>query len=238
MRISEPSWSVVCDFDGTISQVDATDALLQSHASDDWHEIEARWARGEIGSRQCLSEQIGCLQTSLTEIETFARGVAIDPEFASFVRFCRARGVPISIVSDGIEQVIRTVLRRHGLWSIPVLANRLVVGSDGRLALDFPHGAPGCPSGTCKCRTLSRVDGPARGGRSILFFGDGRSDFCAATAVANVVAAKVKAPLLAHMRALDRPVIPFASFLEAPVILADLLDAAPSIPSFNQGKAV
>ena len=45
------------DFDGTISERDAIDALLEAFADSRWLVIEEEWKAGRIGSRECLREQ-------------------------------------------------------------------------------------------------------------------------------------------------------------------------------------
>lgn len=222
MRHEATSWAVVCDFDGTISRADATDALLTAHATEEWHAIEARWERGEIGSRECLSLQLECVQASSAEIDALADGIEIDPDFIPFSRYCQSREIPLTIVSDGMEQIIRRILVRHGLGHLRVVANRLIPGPFGTYALGSPNARPDCLSGTCKCAVMRglRADDPMP--RRLLFFGDGRSDFCAAARAADVVAAK--SGLLSDMLSLGLPVIDCPSFADAPTILARLLD--------------
>src|SRR4051812_17596784 len=47
-------WTVLCDFDGTISLRDVTDSLLERFGRPGWRELEQAWERGEIGSRECM----------------------------------------------------------------------------------------------------------------------------------------------------------------------------------------
>src|SRR5438132_14089156 len=53
---------VYCDFDGTITRVDATDTVLEAFALPAWREWEQRWARGEITGQHCLSRQVELIQ--------------------------------------------------------------------------------------------------------------------------------------------------------------------------------
>src|SRR5947208_12784471 len=57
-RLDEPSPIVFCDFDGTITQVDVTDAILERLADPQWRDLERAWVRGEIGSRERLARQM------------------------------------------------------------------------------------------------------------------------------------------------------------------------------------
>ena len=49
---------VSCDFDGTITSLDATDAMLETFATSEWRAWETRCVRDEITSQKCLARQI------------------------------------------------------------------------------------------------------------------------------------------------------------------------------------
>jgi 2,3-diketo-5-methylthio-1-phosphopentane phosphatase len=181
-ELSPGAWQIVCDFDGTITPFDVTDAVLEAFADKRWKEIEKEWIRGRITARQCMERQIALLDVPPEDLENFLDGVPLTAGFAEFVSFCRLRRLDLRIVSDGTDHAIRRVLARHGLADIPVLANRLVLRGASRYALEFPHGSPGCPSGMCKCRAARMA------GRSILLIGDGSSDCCLAGEASFVLA--------------------------------------------------
>ena len=60
---------VYCDFDGTITRGDTIDVLLERLAHPSWKEVEARWERGEIGSRECMAQQVPLLQGGWAAVE-------------------------------------------------------------------------------------------------------------------------------------------------------------------------
>ena len=64
---------IFCDFDGTISQIDVVDFLLNRLAGPSWNEIEAEWLRGEIGSKECLARQIPLIQGGWKAVEAGRR---------------------------------------------------------------------------------------------------------------------------------------------------------------------
>jgi 2,3-diketo-5-methylthio-1-phosphopentane phosphatase len=180
--LSTGEWDIICDFDGTITPFDVTDAVLGAFADIRWEEIEREWIQGEITARQCMERQVGLLDVPLQELDAFLDRVPLTEGFAEFVSFCRSRHVDIRIVSDGMDYAIKRVLTRHGLDGIPVLANRLTSLGGSRYGLEFPHGADGCPSGVCKC-AATRAEG-----RRILLIGDGSSDCCLAGEASFVLA--------------------------------------------------
>jgi len=178
---------VFCDFDGTITTVDATDAVLEKFALPAWREWEARWTSGEISARECMTRQVELLRVSRAILVGFALDLPVDVGIVELSRRCSERGVRLSIVSDGLDLIARAVLGRLGLLHLPVYANRLVPVGAERWTLLSPHASSGCESGagTCKC-AVAGILGP-RGGPAVLI-GDGRSDRCAAQKASTVFA--------------------------------------------------
>jgi 2,3-diketo-5-methylthio-1-phosphopentane phosphatase len=179
-------WQILCDFDGTISSEDVTDSLLSKFADPQWRTIEAAWQEGRIGSQECMSRQIDLIRATPNALLDCLMGVQLDPEFAEFVEFCRANFIPLTVVSDGIDFAIRFLLMRKGLDALPVKSNHIEHIVPNRYRLTFPHADLDCrsSSGTCKCAVARSA---ARGRRTLLI-GDGRSDFCAASAADMVFA--------------------------------------------------
>ena len=54
------NWHVVCDFDGTITPFDVTDAILQRFALPAWEAAEEAWTGGRISARECMDIQFPC----------------------------------------------------------------------------------------------------------------------------------------------------------------------------------
>jgi 2,3-diketo-5-methylthio-1-phosphopentane phosphatase len=209
---------VFCDFDGTISDRDVTDALLEAFALPQWRDIEALWRAGAMGSRECMRRQVELLRCSRREMDRLLDAMAIDPAFPDFLAACREANIPVTVLSDGIDYAIRRVLHNHGLNDLPVYANRLRLRAEGGFGLDSPHADPACPaqSGTCKCALMR---GLARPGTEAVLVGDGSSDFCAAETAADFVLAKDS--LLRRCRALGLPHAPYATFRDVQRLLIE-----------------
>jgi 2,3-diketo-5-methylthio-1-phosphopentane phosphatase len=204
------------DFDGTVSRADTTDLVLQHFADPAWLEVEAAWERGEIGSRECMVRQIDLVRVTPERLDALLGGVELDPYFPAFVGLCGSLGVPVSVVSDGLDRSVQAAMHRYGL-AIPALANRLEWRGGEGWRLSFPHARQDCRSlsGHCKCRSMGDE------GLRVLV-GDGRSDFCAARS-ADMVFAKAK--LLAHCREEGIPHAAFADFAELSSLFIDWLAA-------------
>lgn len=192
-------WTVLCDFDGTIT-LDVTDSLLLRFGRPGWQALEDDWRAGRIGSRECMGGQIALLDCGREELDDHLAGIDIDPLFAPFVAAVAAAGGRLSIVSDGLDVAIDSILARHGIEDIPVFASRLVQIGARSWRLEFPHARPGCAGATCKCACARSEHGEPQ--RAVLLIGDGESDVCAA-ATADIVFARRR--LLEHCREAGLP---------------------------------
>jgi len=168
---------IFCDFDGTITRIDATDAVLDAFALSSWREWEQCWVNGEITSQECLSQQVGLIRADRDTIVHFAQELSIDEGIIELDRRCREQHVPLTIVSDGLDLIVEAVLRRHGLLHIPVFSNHIRWNNEGIPVLSFSFAAEECASGagTCKCAVTRELNDS---GCQTIYIGDGRSDQC------------------------------------------------------------
>ncbi|CBE67544.1 MAG: HAD-IB family phosphatase [Candidatus Methylomirabilis oxygeniifera] len=182
-----PAFQVLCDFDGTITRTDVTDAILEAFALPAFREWQCRWERGEITSRECLSRQVELIQADQSTLMQFAATLPIDKGIVTLQQRCAQHGIPLIIVSDGIDRLIEAVLRRYGLSSIPVVSNRLVCDGNGSFSLGSPYASPDCRigAGTCKCAVASFCGLSLK---ETIYIGDGRSDRCISTVAQKVYA--------------------------------------------------
>ncbi|MET0332050.1 MAG: MtnX-like HAD-IB family phosphatase [Dyella sp.] len=211
------SWSILCDFDGTISVEDVIDSLLDRFGRPGWEALEQDWRAGKIGSRECMSGQVSLLDMSRAELDRHLDTLWIDHAFPAFVAKTRELNTPMRIVSDGLDHAIHAILGRYGLDGLPLAANRLSSISARGWQLDSPYQADGCRSGTCKCACVTQA---RASGAKTLLIGDGASDFCAADRVDFVFA---KNRLIEHCRAAGIPYVAITGFEDAIELLPELL---------------
>lgn len=224
---SPAGWNILCDFDGTISLDDVVDELLERFGLAGWETLEQRWRDGQIGSLECMRGQVELLDMGLDELHACLDLIVIDPAFPEFVSRARALAMPIRIVSDGLDYVIRRILTRHGLADLPVVANELLpAGVPGRWRLNAPFAAAGCRSATCKCAQARPVREESV--NLTLLVGDGASDFCVA-GQADFVFAKNR--LIEYCRLEGIPHEPIAGFADATKLLSTLTDLGQALPS-------
>ncbi len=179
--------AIFCDFDGTITCTDLTDAVLEAFALPEFRDWEQRWQAGEIGSQECLARQVALIRAERADLIAFARNFPIDEGILALDRCCAATGAPLTIVSDGVDLFIHTLLQQHGLSHIPVFANQLTQETHQKFSLAFPHARPTCVTraGTCKCAIAFAPSLPAP---TVVYIGDGLSDCCVAKSAQKVFA--------------------------------------------------
>jgi 2,3-diketo-5-methylthio-1-phosphopentane phosphatase len=178
---SEPV--VVCDFDGTITQVDVTDLVLAQFAHPSWQDVEQEWMRGSIGSRECLERQMALIDASADELDRVIDSVPIDPDFPKFYRSLRRRDIPFHVVTDGFDHFVSRVLRRAGLDGqlrngTDLFASSLRI-EGRRMKTSYPYPNTLCEHGcaTCKAAVIRQL---RQAGHAVIFIGDGHSDRFAA----------------------------------------------------------
>src|SRR5579863_4547220 len=215
---------IFSDFDGTITQLDVTDLVLTQLAHPSWREVEQEWARGLIGSRECLERQMALVSASTKELNALVDTVPIDPHFAKFHQFLTRRAVPFYVVSDGFDLFIRRVLKNAGLYG-PFHNGRQLFSSalkvrGRRMEPSFPYAGPPCQHdcATCKAEIIRQR---RRTGSAVIFIGDGLSDRFAAQS-ADIVFAKRQ--LLAYCRENGIACQPFETFAEIEAEIQAMLE--------------
>lgn len=213
------------DFDGTISERDATDVLLDAFADPCWVDVETEWQSGRIGSRECLREQMALVRADREQIDALLDTITVDRGFGELLDTCARYRIPVHIVSDGFDYCIRRILS-HGdsgmraLHQVQTCASRLTFGSE-RLVVDFPFFTEGCEHGcaTCKPAVMRNINDT---GARMIFVGDGLSDRYAAAAADLVFA---KGALETYCRENDLPYVLYENLGRVAAYLESLLSS-------------
>ncbi len=182
------------DFDGTVTERDVAALLLQEFAGDRWLEIEDDFLSRKIGCREALRRQFGLLRAGKEELIRFVdENARIDPDFKRFLSISSERGIPVRIVSEGLDFYIEFLLEKHGI-DIEFFTNKAHF-EDGGIRISYPNASPDCEDcGTCK---LERLKDWKDNGWRIAYAGDGVSDICPAESCDIVFA---KGDLLKHFQ--------------------------------------
>ena len=172
---------VYCDFDGTVAPHDVGNLLFRTFAGERAVSIVRRYLDGAINARECLTQECSALGSfNRKELEAFIDGFTLDPAFPPFVEFCEAQGIPVVILSDGLDFYVRRLLGRAGLERIPFFANKALfaAGRNGEetLSPEFPYRDEHCEQcGNCKRNHLATLSADED---VVMYAGDGISDRC------------------------------------------------------------
>ena len=199
---------VYVDFDGTIAPDEPTDLLFDRFADPSWRAIDRAWLEGRLTSAEATAQSVALLRATPEEIAEFLRAIPFDPHFPAFVDLCRRNGARVTVVSDGLDLVLRTVLGAAGI-ELPCFANQLVWLGGDRWEARFPFRRTNCAfqMGNCKCAHRRRAATALN-----VMVGDGRSDFCIAQRCQLVIA---KGSLLRRCRENGLPHLAMLHFADA-----------------------
>lgn len=169
---------IVSDFDGTITKTDTLSKFLEDYADDKWLDIENDWRDGKFGSQECLVKQFA-LVPNLTPklVDDFLDTMEIDDGFYSFANYAKDKGIPVVILSDGLDYFINKILEKNNIDFINVITNHAYFDERGKFIIEFPNDSRHCTNdaGTCKCKVVRNLK---KRYEKVVYVGDGASDFC------------------------------------------------------------
>jgi HAD superfamily phosphoserine phosphatase-like hydrolase len=121
---------IFTDFDGTISDPDTINLLGRLFdRSAERAVMREKLFSGRIRPREFLSWEIGLVDVPLQEaLKVLRRDVVIDLTFPAFADWCRTKSIPLTIVSNGLEEIIRALLEPFGMDYPVIEANHLREG--------------------------------------------------------------------------------------------------------------
>ncbi|PPQ69219.1 hypothetical protein CVT24_000016 [Panaeolus cyanescens] len=172
---------VLSDWDGTITTFDSNDFLTDTIG---FGKAKRRQGNLDIlAGEDTFRDGFRKMLRSIVENgHTFdeCKKLLVD-RFKEFYTWCRANGIPVIIVSSGMEPLIRAVLSKllggEAANDIDIIANDVVVQQDGTWEIQFRH--PSSGFGHDKSQSIlpyRRLPHPP----TLFFFGDGVSDISAA----------------------------------------------------------
>lgn len=175
---------IVLDFDGTITERDIGDKIVQRFAEPGWEEGVEYLRRGEWSVGKFQRWEAKRLPADrVAEMVAYALEIArIRPGLRDLLDFADRSGIYVEVASAGFDFYVRAILKRYRFDRLPVTVPSVVFpdSADGRRKprLELPPGVAACEMvGLCKCDRVWRLQ---REGRRAFFVGDGMSDYCVA----------------------------------------------------------
>ncbi|KAN0084073.1 HAD-like domain containing protein [Tylopilus felleus] len=257
---------VLSDWDGTITTCDSNDYVTDNYGMGTAQRIALNMdilefdksgrTRGKsfkdafelmLGSVSDNGHSLEDCKTYLTtpsEVDA-RRPVEFTDGFIDFKKFCDENGIPFTIVSSGMDELIRAVLTelakgsdKNVVKDIPIVSNGVRRDATGKWFIAWRH--PESTYGHDKSQAIlpyqayrHKHDGQ---GPTVFFFGDGVSDLSAAQH-ADVLFVKVtgideKDNLKKHCDKAGIPYIPFLDFHVAKAIVGQIVRGEKSKDDF------
>jgi 2-hydroxy-3-keto-5-methylthiopentenyl-1-phosphate phosphatase len=107
---------IYCDFDGTITESDNIIAIMKKFTPPNWEKIKDQILSREISINEGVGKLFSGLPSDMrTEITRFAiENAKIRRGFKEFVDFANVEGIPLYIVSGGIDFFVYPILEKFG----------------------------------------------------------------------------------------------------------------------------
>lgn len=178
---------IFVDFDGTITEMDSLQLVLDTFASKEWREIEDLVTSGILPEKKALQSEFLLLHEPPDKVLQFLQNHAtIDPYFTDFVQFCEENHIPITILSGGFVPFIKTILQKYNLAHLPIHANNFHY--ENRTWNIIPNPGPKINNHCNHCKTYHLLRSKNQK-NFVIYIGDGNTDRCPARN-AHIVFAK------------------------------------------------
>ena len=215
--------AVLTDFDDTAAEQNVAEMLLQRFGDTNWPDVRAQFRSGALTLKEYQEITFRNILADRTTMQDYVKANAnLRPWFGELWQHCQERGLPMAIVSMGLDFYIEALLEKEGFPQVPVYAVETSF-TDGGIVYKYNFTYPGEPHrGNSKGLVVSRF---RRQGYRVLYMGDGRSDFEAAVEADQVFAHSVLA------EECQRQGIPFRPFHDFGDVLSALREYAADGPS-------
>ena len=207
--------AVLCDFDDTTAVENVAELLLDHFSDGAWRELRKRSQEKAITFREYQELAFQASGATREAMSALVRDRAtLRPYFRELWQYCAGRGIPLAVVTVGLDFYVDALLQREGLADVPRYAVETSFTSEGMaFRYDYQWNGTGAstaeeclPWGNCKCRVLAEYRSK---GHALFYAGDGRSDRCPAAMADRVFARGQLAGLLDESR---RAYTPFEDF--------------------------
>lgn len=166
-----------CDFDGTITEEDASFFLLDTFADGDWRRLLRDYQEDSISVGAFNTRAFAMVKADReTMLRNVRNNVRIRPGFEELVAYCAGRDFRFVIVSNGLHFYIEEVLAGVGLGHIEVHAAQAQFPPEG-VTVQYT-GPDGAHLDTGLKEEYIRLF--LKQGYRVLYAGNGRSDVYAA----------------------------------------------------------
>lgn len=206
---------VQCDFDGTITEEDASFMILDAFGTRNWRQLFRDYQEGRITVGHFNTKAFSMVKADRESLLGVVRGkVTVRPGFHELVACCRRKGFRFVIVSNGLDFYIDEILRSLGMPDLEVFAAQTSFHSDG-LKVQFIGPDGNYLDSDFK---LAYINLFLNEGYRVIYIGDGPSDVPPASK-SHRVFAFATGGLAKHCKETNLDCMPFTDFNEVVKVL-------------------
>ncbi|MBV7503949.1 2-hydroxy-3-keto-5-methylthiopentenyl-1-phosphate phosphatase [Bacillus sp. sid0103] len=142
---------IFCDFDGTVTESDNIIKMMEEFAPHGWELIKDQILASQISINEGVGKLFSLLPSNRKEeLTAFAiEHAKIRPGFQEFVEFTRTEGIPIYIVSGGIDFFVYPILEKFGPFD-GIYCNESDFSSE-RIKILWPNQCDSLCDNDCGC---------------------------------------------------------------------------------------
>jgi 2,3-diketo-5-methylthio-1-phosphopentane phosphatase len=141
MKMSANENVLVTDFDGTMTQRDFFQCVIDELSRPEQLEPWRRYERGELSHFDALNEIFATIRAPLERIDQLLESMQFDTRAGVAVERLRHNGWDVQVVSNGCQWYIERIFDRHGL-KLPVLSNPGQYDPNRGLVMQRPTDSP------------------------------------------------------------------------------------------------
>jgi len=200
---------VQCDFDGTITEEDASFFLLDAFAQGDWRRLLREYKEHKISVGEFNTRAFAMVKADEpTLLETLKDKIKVRAGFHELVDYCLGKDFRLVIVSNGLDFYIKAVLKELALENVEMHAAQASFHPEGMkvqyVGPDDKRLEDGFKEAYVK--TFLKL------GYRIIYMGNGDSDVAPAQYAHHIFAT---GELLAYCRENNLKYKPFENFIDA-----------------------
>ena len=166
--------AVLTDFDDTAAAQNVAELLLERFGHDGWRDVRQNFRDGRMSLKEYQEVTFREIRAGRDAMREYVmREASLRPRFGELWNFCRERGFPMAVVSQGLDFYIEALLEKEGFPQVPVYAVN-TAWTDGSLTYHYHYTRPGHEeAGNSKGLVVDRF---REQGHCIFYAGDGASD--------------------------------------------------------------
>jgi len=208
---------IQCDFDGTITEKDASFFLLDAFAQGDWRRLLQEYKEHKISVGEFNTKAFTMVKADKTTLlKALKDKIKVRAGFNELVNYCLRKGFRLVIVSNGLDFYINAILKDMGLENVEWHAAKTACHPEGMKVQYIGPDGKRLEDGFKE----AYIESFLKLGYRVIYAGNGDSDIAPARYAHYVFAT---GDLLTYCRGKNLDYKPFKSFIDVVRDLKQLL---------------